>query len=150
MQFLSLGSGGLNFVMNCVNVYVNATDLTLYGNEGYFGGNVNVYVNATDLTLYGNEGYFGGNVNVSVRATDLTLYGNEGYFGGNMYLYFLLFTNISFTLENGYLGAGKGSRGAGTLVIIDQDVAVNDKYSYGDHSRKFLNTCYYRSRRGCQ
>ena len=89
----SLGSGGLNFVMNCINVYVNATVLTLYGNEGYFGG--------------------------------------------NLYLSFRLFTNISVTLENSYLGAGKGSRGAGALVIIDQDVAVNDKHSCGDHS--FLN-----------
>ena len=90
MQFLSLGSGGLHFVMNCTNV--------------------------------------------SVHATNLTLYGNEGYFGGNMYLYFLLFTNISVTLENSSLTAGSASRGAGALVIIDQDVAVNDKYSCGDHS----------------
>ena len=90
VQFLSLGSGGLNFVMNCTNV--------------------------------------------SVHATNLTLYGNEGYFGGNLYLYFLLFTNISVTLQNSSLTAGCSSRGAGALVIIDQDVAVNDKYSCGDHS----------------
>ena len=90
VQFLSLGSGGLNFVMNCTNV--------------------------------------------SVYATNLTLYGNEGYFGGNLYLYFLLFTNISVTLQNSSLTAGCSSRGAGALVIIDQDVAVNDKYSCGDHS----------------
>ena len=90
VQFLSLGSGGLNFVMNCTNV--------------------------------------------SVYATNLTLHGNEGYFGGNMYLYFLLFTNISVTLENSSLTAGSASRGAGALIIIDQDVAVNDKHSCGDHS----------------
>ena len=90
MQFLSLGSGGLNFVMNCTNV--------------------------------------------SVHATNLTLHGNEGYFGGNLYLYFLLFTNISVTLENSSLTAGSASRGAGALIIIDQDVAVNDKHSCGDHS----------------
>ena len=90
VQLLSLGSGGLNFVMNCTNV--------------------------------------------SVHATNLTLYGNEGYFGGNLYLYFLLFTNISVTLQNSSLTAGCSSRGAGALVIIDQDVAVNDKYSCGDHS----------------
>ena len=90
VQFLSLGSGGLNFVMNCTNV--------------------------------------------SVHATNLTLYGNEGYFGGNLYLYFLLFTNISVTLENSSLTAGSASRGAGALIIIDQDVAVNDRHSCGDHS----------------
>ena len=90
MQFLSLGSGGLNFVMNCTNV--------------------------------------------SVHATNLTLYGNEGYYEGNMNLYFLLFTNISVTVENSSLTAEGASRGGGALVIINQDVAVNDKYSCGDHS----------------
>ena len=39
VQFRPLGSGGLNFAMNCTNVHVNATSLRLYGNEGYFGGN---------------------------------------------------------------------------------------------------------------
>jgi len=43
LQFRSLGSGGLNFAMNCTNVHVNATNLTLYGNEGYFGGNAHFY-----------------------------------------------------------------------------------------------------------
>ena len=74
--------------------------------------------------------------NVSVNATDLTLYDNEGYFGGNLYIHFQLLTNISVTLENSYLGAGRAlhSRGGGALIKIDQDVAVNDKYSCGDHS----------------
>ena len=72
--------------------------------------------------------------NLSVHTTNLTLYNNEGYFGGNMYLYFLLFTNISVTLESSSLTAGRGSRGGGVLVIIDQDVAVNDKYSCGVRS----------------
>ena len=58
-----------------------------------------------------------------------------------MYLYFLLFTNISVTLQNSSLTAGRSSRGAGALVIIDQDVAVNDKYSCGDHS--VLNQKYH-------
>ena len=39
----SLDSGGLTFVMNCTNVSVHATNLTLYGNEGYFGGNMHFY-----------------------------------------------------------------------------------------------------------
>ena len=86
----SLDSGGLNFVMNCTNV--------------------------------------------SVHATSLTLYGNKRYFGGNLYLYILLFINISVTLESSSLTAGRGSRGGGVLVIIDQDVAVNDTYSCSDHS----------------
>ena len=86
----SLGSGGLNFVMNCTNV--------------------------------------------SVHATNLTLYDNEGYFGGNMHLYFLPFTTISVTLESSSLTAGRGSRGGGALAIIDEDMAVNDNYSCGDHS----------------
>ena len=47
-----------------------------------------------------------------------------------MYLYFLFFTNISVTLESSSLTARKGSRGGGVLVIIDQHVAVNDKYSW--------------------
>ena len=95
MVSCSLGSGGLNFLMNCTNV--------------------------------------------SVHTTNLTLYGNEGYFGGNMYHYFLLFTPMSVTLESSSLTAGRGSRG-GVLVIIDQDVAVNDNYSCGDHS--ILNQKY--------
>ena len=78
MVCYSLGSGGLTFVMNCTNV--------------------------------------------SVHATNLTLYGNEGYFGGNMYLHFLLYTNISVTLECSSLTAGRGSRGQGVLVT-DQDVS---------------------------
>ena len=74
--------------------------------------------------------------NVSVNATDLTLYGNEGYFGGNLYIHFQLLTNISVTLKNSYLGAGRvsDSRGGGALIKIDQDVAVNDKYLCGEHS----------------
>ena len=67
-------------------------------------------------------------------AISLTLYDNEGYFGGNMYLYFLLFTNISVTLESSSQTAERGSRGGGVVAIIDQDVAVSDKYSCGDHS----------------
>ena len=43
-----------------------------------------------------------------------------------MYLYFLPFTNISATLESSSLTAGRGSRGGGVLVTIDQDMAVND------------------------
>ena len=74
--------------------------------------------------------------NVSVHATDLTLYGNEGYFGGNLFFRFLLFTNISITLENSYVSAGRApeSRGGGALVFIDEDVVVKDKYSCGSHS----------------
>jgi len=29
--------------LNCTNVHVNATNLRLYGNEGYFGGNAQFY-----------------------------------------------------------------------------------------------------------
>ena len=72
--------------------------------------------------------------NVSVHATSLTLYGNKRYFGGNLYLYIMLFINISVTLESSSLTAGRGSRGGGVLVVIDQDVAVNDTYSCSDHS----------------
>jgi len=37
------GSGGLNFLMNCANVYINASNLKLSGNKGYFGGNVQFF-----------------------------------------------------------------------------------------------------------
>ena len=57
-----------------------------------------------------------------------------------MYHYFLLFTNMSVTLESSPLTAGRGSRGGGVLVIMDQDMAVNDNYSCGDHS--ILNQKY--------
>ena len=50
-----------------------------------------------------------------------------------MYLYFLLFTNITVTLESSSLTARRGSRGGGVLVT-DQDMAVNDNSSCGDHS----------------
>jgi len=95
VQLRSLSSGGLNFAMNCTNVHVNATNLRLYGNEGYFGGNA--------------------------------------------HFYFLLFTSISVTIENSYLGAGQASRGAGALVFIGEDTAVNDKDSCSHHSLHFQN-----------
>jgi len=98
VQFHSLGSGGLNFVMNCTNVHIIATKLGLYNNDGYFGGNAQFY--------------------------------------------FFLFTNISITLENSYLGAGQASRGAGALVAIDETTAVNDKDSCGDYS--VLNQKYHK------
>jgi len=85
MQFHCIGSGGLSFFMNCTNVYVNASNLKLLGNDGYFGGNAQFC--------------------------------------------FMLFTNISVTLEDSILDAGQASRGAGALVIINQDTAVNDKDS---------------------
>ena len=71
----------------------------------------------------------------TVHATNLTLYGNEGYFGGNMCLYFLLFRNISVTLESSSLTARRESRGGGVLVTIDQDMAVNDN-SGGDQGEE--------------
>jgi len=74
--------------------------------------------------------------NVHVYATNLTLYGNQGNFGGNAHFYFKLFTNISITLENSYLGAGQTFRGAGALVQID---AVNDEDSCGHCSLHFQN-----------
>ena len=96
--FRTMGSGGLNFAMNCTNVHVNATNLRLYGNEGYFAGNAKFY--------------------------------------------FMLFTNVSITLENSYLGAGQADRGAGILVDIDDDAAVNDKDSCGDNLT--LNQKYHK------
>ena len=98
VQFRTLGSGGLNFAMNCTNVHVNATNLRLYGNEGYFAGNAQFY--------------------------------------------FMLFTNVSITLESSYLGAGQATRGAGALVAIDDDAAVNDKDSCGDNVA--LNQRYHK------
>ena len=95
VQLRSLSSGGLNFAINCTNVHVNATNLRLYGNKGYFGGNA--------------------------------------------HFYFMLFTSISIAIENSYLGAGQASRGAGALVFIGEDTAVNDKDSCSHHSLHFQN-----------
>jgi len=92
LQFLAGDSGGLNFFMNCTNVHVNATSLTLYGNQGIFGGNA--------------------------------------------HFYFMLFTSISVTIENSYLGAGQAPRGAGALVQIE---AVNDEDSCSHRSLHFQN-----------
>ena len=77
----------------------------------------------------------------AIDSTETIYAGNEGYCGGNMYLYFLLFTTISVTVESSSLTTGRGSRGGGVLVIIDQDVAVNDNYSCGEHS--VLNQKYH-------
>ena len=44
------------------------------------------------------------------------------------------FTNISVTLENSYIGAGQATRGAGVLVTIDKDLAINVKDSCGQHT----------------
>ena len=82
--------------------------------------------------------------NVHIIATKLGLYNNDGYFGGNAQFYFFLFTNISITLENSYLGAGQASRGAGALVTIDEDTAVNDKDSCGHYlvlNQKYHKRC---------
>jgi len=95
MQFHCIGSGGLSFFMNCTNVYVNASNLKLSGNDGYFGGNAQFC--------------------------------------------FMLFTNISVTLEDSILDAGQASRGAGALVIINHDTAVNDKDSCGHRLLHFQN-----------
>ena len=54
----------------------------------------------------------------------------------------MLFTNISITIENSYLGAGRASRGAGALIAIDEDTAVNDKDSCGHYL--VLNQKYHK------
>ena len=144
---------GKSSITNSVFRYNRATQDCIGGNAWIYYGNCPKLDTSTLLTISSSQFLFGKEshaqiliygcggltfvmncLNVSVHATNLTLYGNEGYYGGNMYLYFLLFTNISVTLENSSLTAGSSSRGAGALVIIDQDVPVNDKYSCGDHS----------------
>ena len=139
-----LGSGGLHFIMNCTNVSVHATNLTLHVSVhatnltlhvSVHATNLTLYVSvhatnltlhvsvhATNLTLYVSVHATNLTLHVSVHATNLTLYGNEGYFGGNMCLDFLLFTNISVTLKSSSLTAVRGSKGRRC-------------------------TCYYRSRR---
>ena len=80
-----IGSEGLRFVMNCTNVYVNASNLKLSGNDGYFGRNAQFC--------------------------------------------FMLFTNIFGHFRWCIVDAGQASRGAGALVIINQDAPVIDKDS---------------------
>ena len=72
--------------------------------------------------------------NVHVHAKNLILYGNQGHYEGNLRFWLFLFTNISITLENSYIGAGQATRGAGVLVTIDEDLAINDKDSCGQHT----------------
>ena len=72
--------------------------------------------------------------NVHVHAKNLFLYGNEGHYGGNLHFWLFFFTNISITMENSYIGAGQATRGAGVLVTINEDLAVNDKDSCGQHT----------------
>ena len=147
---------GNSFITNSVFRHNSATQECLGGNTWIFYGNCPKLEAPTLLTISSSQFLFGKHprvqqglsessggltflmncLNVSVNATDLTLYGNEGYFGGNLYFHFHLFTDISIALQNSYLGAGRApvSRGGGALIKIDQDVAVNDKYSCGDHS----------------
>ena len=150
---------GNSFITNSVFRYNSATQECLGGNTWIYYGNCPKLDTPTVLTISSSQFLFGKHprgqqglqgfsqssggltflmncLNVSVNATDLTLYGNEGYFGGNLYFHFHLFTDISITLQNSYLGAGRApvSRGGGALIKIDQDVAVNDKYSCGDPS----------------
>ena len=73
-------------------------------------------------------------MNIFFHGANLKLHGNEGYLGGNLVIRFFLFTNISISLENSYLGVGRSSRGAGALAIVDDSVPNNDQDSCGDPS----------------
>ena len=141
------------FITNSIFRHSSATQDCIGGNTCIYYSNCPTLDTPTLLTISSSQFLFGkvstrpcrslctGGLsfyikctNVSVNATSLTMYGNEGCYGGNLCIHFWLFTNISVTLENSYLGAGKGSRGGGVFVKIDQEVPVNDKYSCGDHS----------------
>ena len=150
LEFNLLGN---SFVTNSVFRHNRATQDCIGGNTCIYYSNCPKLETPTLLTISSSQFLFGkvstrpcrslctGGLsfyikctNVSVNATSLTMYGNEGHYGGNLCIHFWLFTNISVTLENSYLGAGKGSRGGRVFVKIDQEVPVNDKYSCGDHS----------------
>ena len=144
---------GKSSITNSVFRYNRATQDCIGGNAWIYYGNCPNCGTASSLIINSSQFLFGkvpitqshslgtGGLsfyikctNVSVNAANLTMYGNEGHYGGNLCIHFWLFTNISVTMENSYLGAGRGSRGGGVFVKIDPDVPVNDKYSCGDHS----------------
>ena len=144
---------GKSFITNSVFKYNRATQDCFGGNTLIFYGNCPNRDTASSLIINSSQFLFGkvpitqgdplgtGGLsfyikctNVSVNGTNLTMYGNEGHFGGNLCIHFWVFTNISITMENSYLGAGRGSRGGGVFVKIDGDVPVNDKYSCGGYS----------------
>ena len=144
---------GKSSITNSVFRYNRATQDCIGGNAWIYYGNCPNRGTASSLIINSSQFLFGkvpitqshslgtGGLsfyikctNVSVNAANLTMYGNEGHYGGNLCIHFWLFTNISVTMENSYLGAGRGSRGGGVFVKIDPDVPVNDKYSCGDHS----------------
>jgi len=74
VKYLGEGSGGLNVFMNCANVYINASNLKLRGNKGYFGGNVqfffklftNVSVTLEDSNLDAGQASRGAGVFVAI------------------------------------------------------------------------------------
>ena len=125
------GGNTLIFYNNCPNRDTTAY-LTIASSQFFFGK----HPHAQRGLSWGSGGltFVMGCPNVSIHATDLILYSNEGHLGGNLFFHFMRFTNISITLENSYVTAGSASRGAGALVTIDEDVAINDKYSCGGHS----------------
>ena len=151
---------GKSFITNSIFKYNRATQECYGGNTLIFYGNCPNRDTASSLIINSSQFLFGkvpitqgdplgtGGLsfyikctNVSVNGTNLTMYGNEGHFGGNLCIHFWVFTNISITLENSYVGAGRGSRGGGVFVKIDPDVPVNDKYSCGGYS--VLNQKYH-------
>ena len=118
--------------LSCPNV---TTFLTIESSQFLFGRmyytKSHVFADTAGLSLHMNCKY------VHVCAKNLFLDGNEGHYGGNLHFWLFFFTNISVTLENSYIGAGQATRGGGVLVTIDEDLAVNDKDSCGQHSVLF-------------
>ena len=121
-----VGGNALVYYNHCPNLNIT-TSLTIDSSQFLFGH--------ADATLgTGGLSFIFSCINILFHGTNLKLYGNER---GNLLIRFFLFTNISISLENSYLGAGWAPKGAGALVKVDESLPLNDKDSCHHHSMLF-------------
>ena len=150
----SSGYGLAAFTVGGSSSIVNSTFSDNHATQDYFGGNALFFYSScseySNLTIDGTQflnGYENHSSGVMIGTGGLTVQvlccnvhitimnsifdKNQGYFGSGLYFHFVMLTNNSVRISNVVFSNGKGSRGVGLFIVLDEDLIQNDPFSCG-------------------